>query len=254
MKRLLLSILISLPLSISAQDLVEFQNGQVADADAINANFESLKTQIAAKSGCSAEQDGNSVVISCSDGTSGVIPGTGTVVIVEGVDGETPDISNIPLDFYIVNGNGDPIATFVSGAVPLSGAPTIKIAGSPSLEASLHVFAGEDRVQLTSAPSTYLYWLVFASEDCSGPAFITQPGLQWLTEISAGVYGRNTSGLRTYWKSRRKPGYSRGGVYYPPSEVCEEIDQISQALLLQPYTPPDALLNPVFPLTVEALP
>ena len=43
MRRLLLSILVSLPLSLSAQDLVEFQNGQVADADDMNANFSSLK-------------------------------------------------------------------------------------------------------------------------------------------------------------------------------------------------------------------
>ena len=50
MKRLLLSALIISPLSLSAQDLVEFQNGQVADADDMNANFSSLKEAIDALS------------------------------------------------------------------------------------------------------------------------------------------------------------------------------------------------------------
>ena len=46
MKRLLLSALLVLPLSLSAQDLVEFQNGQVADAEDMNANFQALKHSI----------------------------------------------------------------------------------------------------------------------------------------------------------------------------------------------------------------
>lgn len=46
MKRLFAPILLLLPLSLSAQDLVEFQNGQVADAEDINANFQALKNSI----------------------------------------------------------------------------------------------------------------------------------------------------------------------------------------------------------------
>ena len=46
MKRLFLSILLIFPVGLSAQDLVEFQNGQVADADDINANFQALKDSI----------------------------------------------------------------------------------------------------------------------------------------------------------------------------------------------------------------
>ena len=50
MKRLFLFTLLILPLSLPAQDLVEFQNGQVADADDMNANFSSLKEAIDALS------------------------------------------------------------------------------------------------------------------------------------------------------------------------------------------------------------
>ena len=206
-------------------------------------------------SSCSASQDGSSVVITCADGTSAFLPGAGSVIVAQGSDGVTPDISNIPLNFYVIDGNNDPIATFLSGSLPLDVASII-IAGAssvPNLEAVLQVDTEAEQVILTSASSTYLYWLHYTSEDCSGPAFITQPGLRWVTEISRDVYGRPTSKIRTYWKSRRKPGYFRG-AYVPPSDVCEPIDAISEAILLQPYEPPRALLNPTFPLTVDSLP
>ena len=228
-----------------------------ADIDTNTANIAANRADIdflrsAEYSGCSAAQEGNSVVITCADGTSAVLPGAGSVVVVEGTNGVTPDISNIPLNFYVIDGNGDPIATFLSGALPLEVA-SIHIAGSPSLEAVLEVDPDAEQVILTSASDTWPYWLHYTSDDCSGPAFITQPGLKWVTEISRGVYGRPTQKIRTYWKSRRKPGYFRD-AYFPPSDVCEPIDSISEAILLEPYEPPPALLNPIFPLTVDSLP
>jgi hypothetical protein len=241
--------------SLLAQDLHTFSNGEVADAEKINENFQYVLENATGSGGCSAEQDSSSVVITCADGTSGVLPGAGSVIVVEGSDGATPDISNIPLDFYVIDGNGDPVATFLSGAVPLDGA-SILIAGSPSLEAFLEVDTEAEEVILGSAYNTHLYWLHYTSEDCSGPAFITHPGQQWLIEISSGVYGRPTLQIRTYWKSRRKPGYFTyiTTAYVPPSDVCESIDSISEAFLLQPYEPPQTLLNPTFPLTVDSLP
>ena len=252
LRYLLLSLLLISSSLASAQELHTFSNGAVADAEKINENFQYVLENATGSGGCSAEQDGSGVVITCADGTTAVLPGVGSVVVIEGSDGATPDISNIPLDFYIIDGNDDPIATFLSGALPLDVA-SIRIAGSPSLEAILLVDNEAEQVILTSASSTWLYWLHYTSEDCSGPAFITQPGLQWVTEMSRGVYGRPTSKMRTYWKSRRKPGYFRE-AYVPPSDVCEPIDSISEAILLQPYEPPEALLNATFPLTVDSLP
>ena len=46
MKRLLLLTLLIIPPLLSAQDLVEFENGQIASADEINANFQALKDSI----------------------------------------------------------------------------------------------------------------------------------------------------------------------------------------------------------------
>ena len=46
MKRLLLLILLIFPMAVLAQDLVEFENGQVADADDMNANFQTLDERL----------------------------------------------------------------------------------------------------------------------------------------------------------------------------------------------------------------
>jgi hypothetical protein len=46
MKRLLLLILLISPMAVLAQDLVEFENGQVADADDMNANFQTLDERL----------------------------------------------------------------------------------------------------------------------------------------------------------------------------------------------------------------
>jgi len=67
------SLLISSSL-VFAQELHTFSNGEVADAEKINENFEALKSEISGSSGCSAEQDGTNVIISCSDGTTAVLP------------------------------------------------------------------------------------------------------------------------------------------------------------------------------------
>ena len=51
MRYLSLLILLTISLSSLAQDLVEFENGQSADADEINANFEVLENKISALEG-----------------------------------------------------------------------------------------------------------------------------------------------------------------------------------------------------------
>ena len=74
---LLASFLIA-PL-VSAQELHTFSNGEVADAEKINQNFQYVLENATGSGGCSAEQDGSSVVITCADGTSGVLASAGTV-------------------------------------------------------------------------------------------------------------------------------------------------------------------------------
>ena len=61
--------------SAYGEELVKFQNGNVADANDINANFEQLQREITNKGVCSVQQDGNNAVISCPDGSEATIVG-----------------------------------------------------------------------------------------------------------------------------------------------------------------------------------
>ena len=92
MKHLLFSLLLAFPVLASAQDLHTFSNGEVADAEKINENFQYVLENATGSGGCSAEQDGSSVVITCADGTSGVLASEGTVVVYpeDGIVGESP--------------------------------------------------------------------------------------------------------------------------------------------------------------------
>ena len=81
---LLLSLLLIFPSLASAQELHTFSNGEVADAEKINDNFQYVIENATGSAGCSAEQDGSSVVITCADGTSGVLASEGTVVALSG--------------------------------------------------------------------------------------------------------------------------------------------------------------------------
>ena len=81
MKRLLLSLILFFPAALAAQELHTFSNGEVADAEKINENFQYVLENATGSGGCSAEQDGSSVVITCADGTSGVLASEGTVVV-----------------------------------------------------------------------------------------------------------------------------------------------------------------------------
>ena len=48
MKRLLLSLMLFFPTALAAQELHTFSNGEVADAEKINENFEALKSEMSA--------------------------------------------------------------------------------------------------------------------------------------------------------------------------------------------------------------
>lgn len=98
MKRLLLSTPLLFISLLSAQDLVEFENGQVADADDMNANFTLLLNRIDELTGseagsCTAIQQNNTAIIEFPDGSRAAIAGYGSVVVFpDGTQGELPAI------------------------------------------------------------------------------------------------------------------------------------------------------------------
>ena len=77
----------SRPALVSAQELHTFRNGEVADTEKINQNFNYVLEN--ASGGCLVEQVDNSAEITCADGSIALVPGYGTVVVYpEGLVGE----------------------------------------------------------------------------------------------------------------------------------------------------------------------
>ena len=255
MKRLFILLLTFFPSLVSAQELHTFSNGEVADAEKINENFEALKSEISGSGGCSAEQDGSSVVITCADGTSGVLASAGTVAILEGSAGEPPDVSTIPSgSFYLVDGNGDAIAYFGGNTLGLGAGFNIGIAGESRLkEAAIAYFEDQERIEVTGRIKNYKIW--YSSEDCTGPEFYDFANSEILVHIAEGQFAvPSTHAVSTAWRSSRNPGSFYAGVYTPPSQDCNEEDVIGTKHPLADYVVPDQLLNPVFPLSVEQRP
>ena len=88
-KLFLLASLLIAPV-VSAQELHTFSNGEVADAEKINENFERLKESMGSQANCSARQDGSEVVINCQDGSFGIIGPGGGLINIEPYQGENP--------------------------------------------------------------------------------------------------------------------------------------------------------------------
>jgi len=107
MKKLIaILLLVSSPFVVT-QELHTFSNGEVADAEKINQNFQYVLENATGSGGCSAEQDGSSVVITCADGTSGVLAGEGTVVVYDGGEVGEPDIIEYPTGAVVIVDDND---------------------------------------------------------------------------------------------------------------------------------------------------
>ena len=86
----------------------DLQPNTKASASKVMENFRALESAIEGIGGCTATQQDNSVLIECADGTSGVIAGAGsTIVIPNGEVGEAPDPTVISTGgLYWEDGNG----------------------------------------------------------------------------------------------------------------------------------------------------
>jgi len=107
----------------------DLQPNTKASASKVMENFRALETAIEGIGGCTATQQDNSVLIECADGSSGVLAGAGTVVLVpEGsATGETPTEEVTSGSITLVDGNGDYLAPY--GGMEADGQSVIR-AGS----------------------------------------------------------------------------------------------------------------------------
>ena len=254
MKKLFASFLLISSTLASAQELHTFSNGEVADADKINENFEALKSEISGSGGCSAEQDGSSVVITCADGTSGVLASEGTVVIVpQGELGEVPDPSTYPTgDFVVVDANNVVLASTTDASGPDFG---VQIDSNPSFYATIINDESNSVVRLEPRNSVNIQ-VGFISNDCSGDALTmrysggSRPYLHYAPDIGFAVPGedlgeqlfKSKPATYSFWPN----GFGVSG--------CEEISSINRAFTLVPYQPAPEILQAAYPVSVKQLP
>ena len=220
-------------------------------------------------SGCSAQQDESAVVITCADGTSGVLASQGTVVFLEGLIGEVPDLSAVPTDFVLQDADGT-ILGAVFATQTSSDFSVYNLNGFSVNSIGLLVdnaaatVVGIANVDDVSAYDYYpsIIKLYYTTEDCSGPVF-SDTVLRGHSKVML-VESQNefspagdviafptTPQVSTLMKSWRTPG---GITLSGKSMVgdCQLLDvpQIISGAPMQTWYPPEELLAPTFPLSV----
>jgi len=239
----LLAALLALiiPALSTSQELHTFSNGEVADADKINENFQYL---LNSGGGCSATQDGSSVVITCADGSSGVLASEGTVVVYpEGSLGTVP-ITNLPQGEFVIYDANSTLLGRRSGG--WKGVYDILLEVTSNGQTfTKYIRLVNDEASSSVEIIDFGQPLYFAELDCHGEIFTGStsnllPNLRdggWLvttTDFSAAL-------MKSY-------------ISWPPSD-CENSELIlnAPALALE-YTPPPEILNAAYPVRIEQLP
>ena len=251
---------------VSAQDLHTFSNGEVADAEKINENFQYLLENATGSSGCSAQQDGSSVVITCADGTSGVIAGAGTVVMVpEGSTSTTEPITYNTGDILILDANdvvlGVALAQIHDGTAAEAYIIEIMVNGF-SVQPRLYPQESSQTVRLVPEFSggydEGAYWM---TEDCSGPVWIV-PRRQEIPNLFVNtgdgryfVPAENSQKERLLMKSKiQTEGLGATGPYWYEASECLSDDFIVDAWRAVEYEPSQEIQSATMPLRLEQAP
>ena len=235
----LLACLLLIPALSSAQVPHTFSNGEVADAEQINQNFNYVLEN--ASGGCTVEQVDNTAEISCADGSTAVIPGYGTVLIFpEGVIGEPPvvDINTGPIVIVdandVVMGEHDPDPTNAFYRILLGE----NIGAFPVTYGYIGNDSASQSVQFTGRN----HELLFAEPDCTGPIF-SNGVFALVNNIRDGGFLVEGPAYTVLFKSRMaSPGLCQNGEF--PSE----------SHLMKNYTPAPEILNAAYPVRIEQLP
>lgn len=232
--------------------LVTFVNGEIADAEDINSNFnnhEQRLTAIEQYGGCSASQDGSNVVISCADGTSGVLAGAGTVILYpEGAVGVVPTLV-APSAFVVMDAND----VILGESTDLG--PAFSVDLDDQHEAFIYNNTENQRVEIYALKHTGGY-VFFESSDCSGQVLTYRQGQRFLRYLSDWGYGldANISQVKIFTKSFIfLGGWSTSAEDYREEGPCEEEEAIRSVVPLVPYTPAAEILNAAYPVRLEQI-
>ena len=262
MKKLFASLLMILSSLVSAQELHTFSNGEVADAEKINENFQFILGE--ASQGCSATQDGSNVVINCPDGSSGILASAGTVVrYPEGaIEALTPVTYNSG-DIIVLDVNDVVLAKAIAGGFDDAPIVELEIESRP-VRAILRNNNDIQSIELVTynqggneENAAYAY---FMSEDCSGAAWVytrynTVDHLVAVNESNTFYVAETSAELEELlFKSKLRSDYYEYYGTYRPSLGCVVGDFIANARRAASYVPSDEISNAAYPLRLEQLP
>ena len=243
MKKLFASLLMILSSLVSAQELHTFSNGEVADAEKINENFQYVLENATGSGGCSAEQDGSSVVITCADGTSGVLASEGTVVVYDGGQIGAPEIVEYPSgDIVVVDADDVVLGKSYSSYIIYFDTPWPRVRVINNEEISL--------VQYGPSSTTYMYYL---DDSCTEGPFGGGSSIFMLRE-------------KFYWKVPDVEPASILANSYRQSDItqsnlneiepeCKQLEEVANNVIpLAEYEMPSRLVNAKYPVRLKQLP
>lgn len=254
----LLAALLALatPAVLAAQELHAFSNGEVADADKINENFNLLEGLIASYQGstpsCTATQKNNTATIECPDGSRAAVTGYGSIIVFpDGVEGELPAI-DVSLGKVVVLDSNNQILGEADGiSTPGNSFDMSVRAGERDFTIVIRNNVAEQKVDLSATSSWTLY---YTDENCSNGPFGSTFRIYDLGGSFMVAAGENLGKL--LFKSQRESAYisSYNDTKYAMTD-CVARDEIREFnYSLTEYRLADEIVNAAYPVRVEQLP
>ena len=260
-------------LSAEAQEpapLVQFNNGEAADADDVNNNFNNHEQRIQSLEqyqGCSATQDGSSVVITCADGSSGVLVSAGTVVVYpSGITGNADPITYNTGDIVVVDATDQVLGVVVDQLNAGSEFHAYYIELSINeyiLKPLLYGQESTETVRLIpdggGGSWTTAYWL---TDDCTGPVWVAPRNGEYQNLFANLGDGRffapdiGASEERLLFNSRIVSEHMQyaASIGWVAATSCEAGQYVANAWRSVEYFLPPELENAAYPITLKQLP
>lgn len=233
-----------------AQELHTFSNGEVADADKINENFNYVLEK--ASGGCSAKQEGSNVVITCPDGTSGVLAGTGSVyALPSSTEGSIPTIELPSGDVVVQDNDGVVLAKYYGGAT--DGQSYRVFLDSRDLVCLVNM---EETSSVTLHTCPNRYFAYFLSDDCSGDPLMSYHDRRALLSINGAyiAYPLDVEYTVALSLSRKPSAWVTSNFNIYGEGTCETMESVIPAAPAVSYIPATEILEAAYPVSLYQFP
>jgi len=210
-------------------------------------------------SGCSATQDGSSVVINCADGTSGVLASEGTVVVYpEVATGQPVDYDVLPSgDTVVVDANGTVLG--VARGVDNGRYDMSVTREGDGYGGELGIWNDEQTLTVGYGGASYSK-IYYRDEECATEPFASTRTSNYIwdfvvIDIDQVLYATNAwINQSALFKSYRVNGYD-GSSSYSPTSDCVAKEEIRIGFnTLSPLTLPDDIVSAVYPVSLDQIP